>query len=568
MKALRTVNMIWERRYRGTYPVTRYALSDEGTIVLAIPRPLEARAYDLTHVRPDGATEVRVGFSVETLQKLEVTPLADDFLGMTTDDIYLFRSGSKSRFLGERRISYVDAVLSADGQRLAAGFSDIAGASYALALGDIHGRIAWTRDVDAPLSALALSRDGMRIVLGAEEGTLWMVDALRRDVWQFAQEEPLRALACSADGAAAAYGTEGGAVALLDAEGARRWEVRLNGEITALALSGDGSLCTALVQSVEDGSTHIYCLVGEGQVGWDYAADRRLVGLSLSANGLYLATGTRDGTVTVYEIVPGEVHSGTGVTGPDSGARARAEALAQAGDAEGALRTLRAALEADPTDAELCAELVRQRDQWCESRLAEARAKVTAGDLAEAISLLEAIRQEEPLLAEAVTLLETARQERSRQLIAQAQEQAEAGQTDAAEAALLEAIACTPLSIEARRALAALRAKRAVAASEEAERLLAEGDLAAGVAALERAQALAPSVETAGKLARAQTASEFAEGLRLYGEKRYHEAVFQFKKVLARDPAHNEARRYLGYAQKFAQDSASGELTDRISRLE
>jgi tetratricopeptide (TPR) repeat protein len=567
MKALRTVNLIWERRYRGTYPVARYALSDEGTVALALPRPLETRAYDLTHLRSDGGAEVQAGFAVETLLKLEVTPLASDFIGMTADDLYLFRAGSKSRFLGERHISYVDATLSADGQRVVVGFADMAGTSYALALGDISGRVAWTREVSATFSVGALARDGTQFAFGTEEGILRMVDAQRRDVWQFTQEEPVRALACSATGATTAYGTAGGVVALLDAEGARRWEARLRGEIRALALSGDGALCTALVASAEDSSTEIVCLVGEGQVGWEYEVERRLVGLSLSANGRYLATGARDGTATVYEIVPGEAQSGSSATLPDSGARARAEAQAQEGDLEGALRTLHAALHTDPTDAELCTDLIARRDTWREARLAEVRAQSAAGDSATAIALLEAMRQEEPLDAEVVALLEAARRERSQQLTAQAREMVTAD-PDAAEAALLEAIASTPLYVEARRELAALRAGRAAVAAAEAERLLAEGDLAAGVAALERAQSLTPSPEIAEKLSRAHTAYEFSEGLKHYSEKRYHEAVFQFKKVLARDPDHNEARRYLGYAQKFAQDTATSELTDRFSRLE
>jgi len=53
-----------------------------------------------------------------------------------------------------------------------------------------------------------------------------------------------------------------------------------------------------------------------------------------------------------------------------------------------------------------------------------------------------------------------------------------------------------------------------------------------------------------------------------YNEKRYSEAVFQFKKVLARDPGHAEAKRYLNFAQKFAQDATTESLTDRFSRLE
>jgi tetratricopeptide (TPR) repeat protein len=566
MQALRTVNIVWEQKFRGTYPVSRYALGDEGTVVLALPRPLEARAYDLTRLHPDGAMDVLASFSVETLLKLEVAASTDG-LGMTADDIYLFRGGSKSRFLGEQRLLFVDAALSADGARLAVGFSDFAGASYALALGEMSGRVTWMRDVDMPLSALTLSRDGKRIALGAEAGTLWMVDAARRDVWQFEQEEPVRALACSADGAITVFGTAGGTVGLIDSEGARRWEARMPGEIVALALSGDGTLCAALVRTSE-ASTQIVCLVGEGQIGWEYETEKRLLGLSLSANGRYLATGARDGTVTVYEAVPGEaqgrLHAGSG----ESPARTAAEALAEAGDLGGAARTLRAALEADPADVALYQAFAAQQERWFQTCQEQAQACCAAGDFAGAVAALEPLLRADPYHVAAVTLRAAAGKERARQLLSEAREQAASGDAEAAERALLEAIAHDTHLLEARAELAALRARRAAEAAEEAERLLAEGNLEDGIAALERAHKLAPSPELAEKLARAQVAHEFMEGIAHYSAKRYHEAVFQFKKVLARDPGHNEARRYLDYAQTFAQDSATADLNDRFSRLE
>lgn len=569
MQALRTVNIVWEQKFRGAYPVSRYALGDEGTVVLALPRPLEARAYDLTRLHPDGAMDVLAGFSVETLLKLEVSASSNDCLGMTTDDIYLFRDGSKSRFLGEQRLSFVDAALSADGARLAVGFSDFAGASYALAYGEIGGRVTWLRDVDLPLSSLTLSRDGKRIALGAEAGTLWMVDAARRDVWQFEQEEPVRALACSAEGAITVYGTAGGTVGLIDSEGARRWEARMPGEIVALALSGEGTFCAALVRdSSSAAATQIVCLVGEGQIGWEYEAEKRLLGLSLSSSGRYLATGARDGTVTVYEAVPGEAAGSVRTGSGESPARAEADAQAEAGDLEGAVRTLRAALEADPADAALYQAFAVQQEHWFQTCQEQAQTCCAASDFAGAIAALEPLLCAAPHHVAAVTLRAAAGKERARQLLSEAREQIASGSAEAAETALLAAIAHDTHLLDARTELASLRARRAAEAAEEAERLLAEGDMEAGIAALEQAQKFAPSPELAAKLARAQVAHEFMEGIAHYNAKRYHEAVFQFKKVLARDPNHHEARRHLDYAQTFAQDSATADLNDRFSRLE
>ncbi|HLV81314.1 MAG TPA: hypothetical protein VKT32_13595, partial [Chthonomonadaceae bacterium] len=74
MPRIRTVKMVWEKRLRGAYPLSRYALNAEGTLAVAAPRPLEARAYDLTHVRLEGSVEVRSGFVAEKLLKVETTP--------------------------------------------------------------------------------------------------------------------------------------------------------------------------------------------------------------------------------------------------------------------------------------------------------------------------------------------------------------------------------------------------------------------------------------------------------------------------------------------------------------
>jgi tetratricopeptide (TPR) repeat protein len=561
---IRTVNMVWERRLRGAYAVSRYALDDEGTLTLAVPRPLEARAYDLTRLRLDGGTEVRAGFTVETLLKLDVSAQADDCVGMTADDLYLFHAGGKIRFLGERRINFVDMSLSVDGQRVAGGFSDMAGTNFALALGDITGRVHWLRDVDAPLSTVALSRDGGRIAFGADSGMLWLVDAARRDVWAFEQGEPMRALACSEDGVFLAYGTAEGAVGLIDGDGTRQWEARLSGEVVALALSGDGAVCVAFCRPAHDDSmTHCFCLIGAGQVGWEYEAERRLVGLSVSANGRYLAASGRDGTQAVFEIVPGAA------AGVPADPKVQSEALAASGDLEGAVRVLRAALDANPADVEVCLEWADKSRQWMDGEIAKAKSQFDAGDYAAAVITLETVIQAEPMaIVEVVEPLSEARFKRSVQLREEGLERIVSGDSEAAEKAWLEAIASCPANIEARQDLAKLRAYRTQEADAEADRLLAQGELEAGVAALERAQAVAPTSERAAKLNRATIAMEFAAGMAAYNEKRYSEAVFQFKKALARDPDHSEAKRYLGYAQKFAQDAATDTLGDRFSRLE
>ena len=570
MATIRTVNMLWERKYRGAYPPARYALDDAGTLTLAIPRPLEARTFDLSRLRLDGGIENRSSFAVETLTKLETSAHSDSVVGLTADDLYLFQVGSKSRFLPERRINYIDGAMSADGRVVTGAFSDVAGASFALALGEIGGNVTWIREIPEAVSAVAVARDGSRVALGAETGTLWLLDASRREVWTFAQEGAVRAVACSDEGLHVAYGLADGKVGLIGDDGARKWEARLPGEVFAVALSGDGSLCAALCRPPGNpASVHLYCLDASGTVGLDFDSEKRLLGVSLSPDGRYLATGARDGTTTVYEVVPAESAGQGQNRHADGDPLAAASALRKAGDFAGALQMLREALDSDPADCEGCDRLLTVRAAYLQEGFDEAQAKAADGDFVAAIGLLAALLTAEPLHTEVAQTLRTSRVKRSEQLIAEAQAQSAAGRVGQAERTLREAIAVAPVGpTPARIALAALYTRHAEAADAEADRLLAQGDLQAGLAALERAQSVAASRERTQKIARAQTALEFATGMAAYNEKRYNEAVFQFKKVLARDPAHPEAKRYLNFAQKFAQDATTESLTDRFSRLE
>jgi tetratricopeptide (TPR) repeat protein len=569
MASIRTVNLLWERRIRGTYPVARHALDNGGTLTLAIPRPQEVRTYDLTRLQKDGGLDVSGSFAVETLLELEVSAFADGCLGMTSDDAYLFHAGDKRRFLGERHIYFVDTALSADGQHIAVGFSDMAGASFALALGDITGRALWTRDVDAALTTVVLAAQGERLAIGTEDGTLWLIERNMRDLWEFTQPEPVRALACSTDGLRVAYGTAAGTVGLIDGTGARRWNTRLNGEIVALALSGDGETCAVLVRPHQEPDvTILTCLTGQGQAGWEFRAERRLTGLSLSPDGRYLATGAKDGTTAVYEIIPGEATEVTLIGGEAvAAARAEYERLLRE-DPDRAYRALREGLQAVPTDVAFAAEVRERREAWLAERLTKAQTARESRDCLAAIDTLEKLLSVEPREPQAITLLAEVLTERAEQLRAEANRLRDGGNILAAEEVLLEALAAHPFCETARHTLAELRSQRCAEADAEADRLLAEGKIEAGVAALERAQVAAPTSERAAKLERAQTAMEFAAGMAHYNAKRYQEAIFQFKKVLARDPQHAEARRYLNFSQSFSQDASTEAVSDRFNRLE
>ena len=569
MANIRTVNLLREKRVRGTHPIAPYALDDEGATMLALPRPLEARAYDLTLVALDGAAAIRAGFAVETLGKLLVAAGSSSCIGITVDDLYLFHEGKKSRFLGDRRVVYVDATLDGNGRQFLAAFSDMAGSSFAVACGDTSGKILWMQDMETTLTATVISRLGNRMAVGSENGRILLLDTAKREVWEFGQNEPIRALASSNDGVNIAYGTADGAVGLIDGYGTRLWEVCLSGEVAAVALSSNAEVCAALVHPRSNPlTTHIVCIGSTGQVGWEFDAEQMLLGLSLSPDGTKMATGSRSGMTAVYEVVPGE-GMGAGSAAVGVNVSQQAGEMAAVGDLLGASRLLQTALDADPANTSLCEELVRRRADYFTQEMARTGALQEVQDYAAAIAALEGLRREDPLNTQVVERLAVVRQAHSRHRATAAQTHLAAREYENAETALLESIAAAPFeSLDSRRELGALRGRRAQEADTEAERLLAAGELAAGVAALERAQASTSDPARAGRLQKAHTAMEFAMGMEAYNARLYAEAIFQFKKALARDPVHSEAKRYLAFAQQFAQEASTETLSDRFSRLE
>jgi len=571
MFSIRTVNLIWQKKHRGIYAPSPFALADSGTLALATPRPLEPRTYDFTLHKPDGGVEVRWGFSAETLIKMEVSH-SEDCVGMTSDDLYLFRNRNKSRFLTDKHINYIDASLSSDGQRVAAAFSDLAGASFALAYGDISGRVIWLEEFDSPITAAAISRDGTRVAVGLESGALTLLDQERRDLWTFELEAPVRAIACSSDAEKVGYAAEGGVVGLIGGGGARIWDAAINGDAVAvsMALSGDGGLCAVLAAQSGDpsGGTTIYCFLQDGSDGWTHDTDRKSTGITLSANGAFMAVGARDGTVSLFSIVPGEELSGESANAADS-ILAQARSLMEAREPVRACTILKAAIAANAADVTLYEEYIQIRELWYASSLDLGKQAMQAGDARSAIRTFAAMLEEDPLCTQAADLLREARAARAAELVETAELLEKSNDADGAEESLREAVAVAPMTFgKPRRMLAEFLARRADATEALAESRMREGDIPGALGALLAAQSACPRPERSGRIRSLQTEVEFASGMKAYHAREYIQAVFQFKKVLRLDKSHAEAQRHLEFARRFSQDSSTDTLQDRFSRLE
>lgn len=566
MKRVQTLKLLWEKRFRGIYSPSHYALDGTGELTLATPRPLAPRSYDITSYALDSAAEPRWGLSVETLLKMNLST-RDIGIGMTSDDLYIFRPNSKTKFLADRHINYVDCSLSEDGSRLAALFSDLAGSSFALAYGDADARVIWMREFDAPVTSVAISRDGNRVLVGCESGSLTLLDAGRRDVWQFEMESAVRAVACSQDATSIAYADAAGRIGLITGDGTRLWEYSAGLEIVALALSADASVCAAVGTLPGDAQqlATLICISPDGSEGFRLETDRRVTGVAVSPEGEYLATGARDGTISVYAVSTGEVEA----SGRIEAAKQAALREQAAGNHSAACALLRQALDLSPADVATCELYLSIRDAWFEESLRLAQSAMQAGDLLLAITQLADIVAEEPLYVPAIELLKFARAERARLLVEQGLQQEDEGNIEAAEQSLTEAALVSPReNTDPRRVLGSFHARLAEVAEAGANTKLAAGDRDGALHLLSQAQARHANPERAKRISSLRIESEFEAGMEAYNARRYEEAIFQFKKTLTMAPGHSDAARYLEYARRFSQDSASDSLQDRFSRLE
>ena len=277
-----------------------------------------------------------------------------------------------------------------------------------------------------------------------------------------------------------------------------------------------------------------------------------------------MAASGRDGTHTLYSVVFGH---GAAPEGASAGAL---EALRQERADEEAPETVRrlaAALDNLPSEVAACERLLELQRAQTAVLLAQARQFRDCDDCGGAMAALDLLRAIAPEEPELYLLLKEVRERRLQRDVMAADDQLQAGEFAAAGTTLRGILDYAPHSLEARRRLAGLETRRAELADAEADRLIAAAQVEEGLAALERAQHIAASAERAEKIRRAQIALEYAEGMRAYGEKRYREAIFQFKKVLARDAAHADALRHLNFAQRFEQDSNEA-LNDRFGRIE
>ena len=88
----------------------------------------------------------------------------------------MFRQERKTRFLPERRASYTDISLGVDTARFATAFCDLLGAGHTVALGELGGRLLWTKDVAFPINKVCIDRSAKFLAVAGETGDLALIE--------------------------------------------------------------------------------------------------------------------------------------------------------------------------------------------------------------------------------------------------------------------------------------------------------------------------------------------------------------------------------------------------------
>ncbi len=553
-------NLLWHRRYRGLVPAALRSVSDTGRALLIRPDEYEPRTYQVLTVEVGGDPAELGAVSVEKIRKFETIPDGRMMLGMTNDDLYIFREGRKTRFLAERGCSFADVALAPGPGWFVCGFSDPLSTHHSLAFGDANARLGWTRELDQPVNRVAIAGDGRVLAVGFPSGRTIALDNLRNPVWGFVHEEPVTGLALGESGAACVIGTEAGTLLAVNGEGALRWKVSVGLPVVGTATDDRARWVAAILS---DGGSHaLICLTETGAPLWEFDLEARPTGISLSPDGRYLLVSLATGVASLFQV---DFTAVSAVPGLTRRPLALARAAASTGDLEAARVQYLAVLAAEPHDVETARELADlERILLCQYDEV-ARQQRASGNFEGALDVLDRALRVLPWDPALVAHRRDCCEEARAFWEAEAQEAMARYAWDAAERACGRVLQLDAGALHAREALAAIREHRAAALRTDGDTRAGAGDAAGAIACWQQAQKLEPRDDVAQRLRRMEAQRCVDQGIAHYEAQRMPEAVFQFRKALALDPHSEPAARYLGYAQGQAVDT---QIADRFSRLE
>ncbi len=558
------VTTVWEKQLRISYPISRFSLSDNGVLKVATPRPQEPRSYNLVHLSLDGIAEIVAKISVETMLKLELNPDSDLASGMTFNDYYFFRQGTKTRFKPEYAFISRDMTSSLPGGNLVATFTDVSGESFSIAAGTSTGELLWIENLDFAPTAIAIAGDGSLYAAGYQSGTVCLNDIQNRDLWRFGQEHPITSLSCSNTGFFTAYGTASGSFGIIEVHGKRVTAGVVPGKIIDLSISGTPGCLALIYQKSSDISKATLSLIGgDGNVEWEKTTDLTFNGVSLSSSGRYLATSQQGGMVSLYQIenISMFAISQQGLW------RETVQTAVQQNNYSQALKVLRDVLEHNSTDLD-AAKMLEELKMTYFQKLTQNIGNISTFEdqIAQTELLLTALKD----LPENQELLSVTVHQQDAVILKLLFKSDETEEITEKERLLRLAIHLDEGCMEARNRLLLLKQKLVDKEDDAAAACEAAGDLQGALSALARAQEVMYSNDRAANIERLEVKKLFVTGMAEYDAENYSEAASLFKRVISLQPNHVEATRYLNYAERFAIDASESNdpMKERFRFLE
>ena len=560
-----STRLLWERRFRGAYGLSTYCVSDDNSLLLLMPRPLEPRTYDLSFVMPDASIKSVSDFTVETLHKLSASVNSTICVGMTGDDFYIFQNGKKARLFQNKFLLTVDVEMDVSGSRAAGAYSDLAGENFTVFLVNLDGSVVWAQDVDFVPRVVATATGGRAVVAAGENGVITCQDVSARDVWRFRTEQPVTAVYCTADAELVVYGTAMGEVGAIDAFGTRRWQARLPGFVSFTRHSLLSGLTAAVVTGPENVTT-LYLMDSQGLQCGTFPMLEAATGVAFSPNGTTLATSQKTGVVSFYALT---VHSAADYAVLPQDVLGTAATLLQEEKWIEACRLLYDACTHNRQDVHLASHLAIARMKLVKGVIQCSDALALSGDAKAAIELVAQARLVHPLCVELLERERSYTLSASMELTSRAVGQLDSN-VDAAERLLVQAIEMWDENVDAREHLATILQTRVSIADANANDKLAGDDLQGALADFMAAQQLMPTQDRSEKIHELTIQHEYNLGLEEYDAGNYDQAKFQFAKVLQLQPDNRQARRYMDFAEQFARvaELQNDPLNDRFRLLE
>ncbi len=567
-----SLELRWQRPYRGVYPLVHRQLDDEGSLRIAFPDPLRSRVLRCVQITPDQKETELTSYSVQNMRRLLWSSDGQTLVGMTDQDLYRFQAGQKTSIVNDRRNNYRAVSLDGSGARFAVIYTDMSESVYTLLWLEASGQVRWVRELSQTANAVSMDDGGDEIAVGTGEGLIQIYDAGRRVVSEFTADGAINRLHHESGGTL--YSADGGLFGWIDREGRRCFELQLGSEITAIAWCSKPQWAVAIlpVEAAGDddsasstSQTRMVAVDCNGHILLDERYVELITGVAVSPQGQWLATSSKGGQITLYEVkTAGVSASATTDRAVLADAGEQADRYAAAGELDKALELLEKALGSQKGATSLCEKRRRLVEQYRAAVWEQYDAQL-GDDPASALKLLREISAFAPEDARLPEAYQKCLGQLESGAITSADALINSGKATDARALLASALEVFPFSVALHRKYEALNTARSETLRSQYEALKSDGKWSDASEILREIKAIAPDVDLSKEMNEVEIQLKLQNANALYQAHRYQEAIVEYRKVLGLNPQNEVARRQLEFAERLSNES---EISDRFSKLE